>query len=151
MNIISKCCNLAFKILDGLKDVASLIGRLWIGHIFYNSGLSKIQSWGATIVLFKYDYSVPLLDPVTAAYIGTAAEFILPALLVLGLGTRLSTAAFFVYNFICVISFSFLWTNAGIAGLHDHINWGIILLLLMTYGSGRISVDFLICRFTRKY
>lgn len=133
-------------LLDNLKDAGDLVVRLWVAKIFIQSGLSKITSWATTIVLFKYSYHVPLMSPEVAAYIGTAAEFILPIFLVLGLGGRLIIFAFFIYNIVCVVSFHFLWTPAGTSGLNDHINWGLLLMFLMLHGSGRYSLDHLIHR-----
>lgn len=133
-----------FAVLDRLKDLGDLLARLWVAKIFLESGLSKLQDWGATMVLFKYDYSVPLMSPQVAAYIGTAAEFVLPVLLILGLGGRLIIFAFFAYNIICVASFHFLWTPVGSSGLNDHVDWGLLLMLLMFHGSGRFSLDHLI-------
>jgi putative oxidoreductase len=132
------------KIFDVLKDFGDLAARLWIAKIFLDAAMTKISDWGATIVLFKYVYSVPLMSPILAAYLGTAAEFILPILLILGLGGRLSIFAFFLYNLFCMVSFQFLWTPEGNAGLNDHIIWGLLLLMLMLHGSGRISLDYLI-------
>lgn len=132
--------------LNILRDAADLIARWWVAKIFFFSFLSKITDWGSTIVLFKYDYSVPFLSATTAAYLGTAAELVLPILLILGLGGRFFIFVFFVYNVICVASFHFLWTAVGAAGLDDHINWGILLMLLMFHGSGRFSLDYLLHR-----
>jgi putative oxidoreductase len=84
------------------------------------------------------------MSPTIAAYLGTGLEFLLPALLVLGLGGRLSIFIFFIYNIFCVISFHFLWTPAGQAGLFDHINWGLLLMLVMFSGPGRLSLDHLL-------
>lgn len=134
------------KLFDGSRDIGDLLIRFWIARIFFLSGMSKIASWPTTIVLFKYDYAVPLLSQTSAAYIGTAAEFILPVLLLLGLGGRLSIFAFFIYNAICMLSFSFLWTPAGTAGLDSHVIWGLLLLMLMLHGPGRLSLDYLIHR-----
>lgn len=130
--------------LDYFKSFADLVVRLWVANVFLQSALSKVTSWTSTIVLFKYSYSVPFMSPVAAAYIGTAAEFILPVLLVLGLGGRISIFCFFVYNVVCVVSFHFLFTPAGQTGLNDHINWGMLLMLLMFHGSGKFSLDYLI-------
>jgi putative oxidoreductase len=130
--------------LNDLQDIGALIVRFWVAKIFLASALSKVTDWGATIVLFKYEYAVPILSPSVAAYIGTFAEFFLPIMLILGLGGRLFVFAFFVYNIICVVSFNFLWTPSGAAGLSDHINWGLLLMLLMLNGCGRISIDYLI-------
>ncbi len=129
------------KVMNILADFGDFAARLWIAKIFFDSGMSKIVDWGATFVLFKYDYHVPLLSPMLAAYLGTAAEFILPFLLVIGLGGRISIFILFVYNVICVVSFHDLWTPAGAAGLADHISWGLLLLLLVFHGPGRFSLD----------
>ena len=130
--------------LNILKDVGDLIIRLWIAYIFISSALSKVTDWGATIVLFKYVYTVPFMSPTIAAYLGTFAEFFLPIMLVIGLGGRLLVFIFFMYNVFCVMSFHFLWTPNGAAGLADHINWGLLIMAMMLHGCGRISLDHLI-------
>lgn len=132
------------KTLDALKDVGDLIVRCWIASIFIESALSKLADFPSTISLFENVYHVPLLPPVFAAYLGTGAELVLSILLILGLGGRFFIFVFFVYNIICVISFNFLWTPNGSSGLNDHINWGLLLMMLMFHGSGRISLDYLI-------
>lgn len=128
-------------LLNILKDVGDLIVRLWIAKIFLASAMTKIGDWGSTIVLFKYVYTVPFISPVVAAYLGTFAEFFLPVMLILGLGGRLFVFIFFSYNVFCVLSFHFLWTPSGAAGLADHINWGLLIMMLMLHGCGRISLD----------
>jgi putative oxidoreductase len=135
-----------FKSLDILAPVGDLLARLWIAKIFFLSGLTKIASWQTTVMLFTNAYHVPLLPPVAAAYLGTGFELILPVFLVLGLGGRFLIFVFFLYNVMCVISFHFLWTPAGQAGLDDHVNWGLLLMLLMFHGEGKISLDYLIHR-----
>ncbi len=130
------------RLLDWLKPLASLLARFWIAYIFFQSGLTKINDMAGTVMLFANQYQVPLLPPTVAAYLGTSLELLLPVLLVLGLGGRFSLFVFFVYNIACVISFHFLLTPAGAPGLADHISWGIILLLLMVHGMGKISADY---------
>lgn len=127
-----------------LRSLGYLLVRLDIAWIFFKSGLSKITYWPGTVMTFKDQYHVPLMSPVFAAYLGTGLEFLLPVLLVLGLGGRISIFCFFIYNIICVISFHFLWTPAGSVGLIDHLNWGLLLLLILFHGSGRLSLDHLI-------
>lgn len=130
------------KLLNILKPFGDLLARIWVAKIFFMSGIDKIQNWQSTLMLFENVYHVPLLPPVWAAYLGTAAEIILPILLVLGLGGRFFIFIFFIYNIICVISFNFLWTLAGEAGLNCHIAWGLLLMMLMFHGSGKISLDY---------
>jgi putative oxidoreductase len=127
-----------------LAPFGDLIARIWVAQIFFMSGLTKVQSWQSTMMLFTHVYHVPLLSPYVAAVMGTAAELILPVLLVLGFGGRFMIFIFFCYNAICAISYPFLWTSEGAAGLAQHVNWGILLMLMMFHGSGAISLDNLI-------
>ncbi len=127
--------------LNFLTPLGDLLVRLWIAYIFFHAGMLKLQSWETTLSLFTYEYHVPLLTPYAAAFIGTAAELILPILLVLGLGGRFCILIFFVYNLTAAVSYPFLWTSEGSMGLQEHINWGLLLLLLMLHGSGKLSLD----------
>jgi putative oxidoreductase len=131
-------------LLNRFKDLGDFIIRCWVANVFFTSGMSKLADWDTTLVLFKYVYSTPFMSPAIAAYIGTGVELIFPILLVLGLGGRLFLFCFFVYNIICVLSFHFLLTPMGTAGLDDHIMWGLLLMMLMFHGMGRFSLDHLI-------
>lgn len=131
-----------FKLLDFLTPLADLLARLWVSWMFFKAGLVKIQAWESTVHLFAYQYSVPVLSPTVAAIIGTALELILPVLLVIGLGGRITIFIFFLYNIVAVASYHFLWTPEGWNGLAQHINWGLLLALLMTHGPGKLSLDY---------
>ena len=130
-----------------LAPVGDLLARIWVAQVFFMSGLVKVQAWQSTKMLFQHVYQVPLLPPDFAAVLGTGAELILPVLLVLGLGGRFLIFVFFCYNAICAISYPFLWTSEGAAGLSQHINWGLLLMLMMFHGSGKLSLDDLIHRY----
>lgn len=132
------------KFLNVFAPVADLLARCWIAYVFFIAGVAKITDWQTTLMLFAHEYQVPLIPTDIAAYLGTAFELILPLLLVLGLGGRITIFLFFMYNFLCVCSFHFLWTPEGTHGLYQHINWGLILLLLMVHGPGKISLDYVI-------
>lgn len=129
--------------LEGyLAPILDLTIRCWVGMVFFQSGLVKIQSWDTTLALFEHEYVVPVISPVLAAYLGTAAELVLPILLVLGLGGRLFAAALFVFNIIAVISYP----DLGEVGLKDHQYWGLLLLVTLMHGPGKLSIDYLIRR-----
>src|SRR3989344_489879 len=130
------------KFLRFLSPVGDLIVRFWLAKIFFDSGLTKIQSWESTVLLFTNAYHVPLLSPPVAAFLGTACELILPVLLVLGLGGRIAIFIFFIYNIVAMISYNFLWTPSGAAGLEEHINWALLLMVLMLHGPGKLSIDY---------
>ncbi|HLD16230.1 MAG TPA: DoxX family protein [Coxiellaceae bacterium] len=128
--------------LKWLAPVGDLVVRIWLAKIFFESGLTKIQSWESTVLLFTNLYHVPLLPPAMAAFLGTACEIILPVLLLIGLGGRIMILIFFIYNIVAMISYNFLWTPAGAAGLEEHINWALLLMVLMLHGPGKLSIDY---------
>ena len=125
-----------------LAPTVNLGFRIWVGWIFFKSGLTKIQSMDTTIMLFEYEYEVPLLPPDVAAYMGTFAELILPVLLILGIGGRFAAFALFVFNIVAVLSYPSL----SEIGKVWHYAWGIALVPAMLYGPGTLSVDSFIRR-----
>jgi putative oxidoreductase len=90
--------------------------------------------------LFEYEYHVPLIPWELAAYMGTAAELVLPVFMVLGLFTRPMAAILFVFNIIAVVSYPLLWEK----GFYDHQLWGLMILIVVVWGPGSISTDRLI-------
>ncbi|NOX91867.1 MAG: DoxX family protein [Gammaproteobacteria bacterium] len=131
-----------YEKLDWLSPLSILAIRLWVAWVFFKSGLTKINSWDSTLYLFEYEYAVPLLSPEMAAYLGTAAELSLPVLLALGLAGRFGAIALFIFNIIAVLSYPDL--NA--AGIRDHQVWGIMLLVPLLHGPGKLSIDYLLCK-----
>ena len=140
MNLINAVIRLARPVIRALESLTPLLLlgiRLWVANVFWKSGLTKIQSWDSTLALFTYEYHVPLLSPSLAAVLGTSVELGFPVLLSLGLAGRLSAGVLFVFNIIAVISYPEL----SEVGLKDHQYWGMLLLVPLLYGPGRISVD----------
>ena len=146
INLFTKGLRPFLWLMDFLQPVGDLAARCWVAWIFFKAGLVKIESWDATLMLFRYEYQVPILPSDWAAVIGTGAELLLPILLVIGLGGRLTILLLFIYNIVAMISYPFLWTAEGAAGFDFHVNWGILLALLMFHGSGKLSVDYWIRR-----
>lgn len=119
------------------SSVVNLGLRLYLAEVFFTSGMTKIQSWDTTLMLFEYEYAVPFLSPAMAAYIGTGAELILPVLLLLGLGGRFAAIALFIFNIVAVISYPTL----NDAGKVWHYLWGLAFVLPILYGPGKLSID----------
>ena len=129
-----------YRGLDWLAPLGVLGLRLWVANVFWKSGLTKIQSWDSTVLLFTYEYQVPLLPPEVAAGLGTAVELAMPPLLALGLFGRGAAGILFVFNIIAVVSYPGL----NDAGLRDHQVWGLMLLIPLLQGPGKLSLDALI-------
>lgn len=133
----------SLRIAEGwVAPVLDLGIRALVGTAFFQSGLTKIASWSTTLALFENEYAVPVLPPEAAAYLGTAAELSLPVFLVLGLGGRFAAAALFVFNIVAAISYP----DLSPAGLKDHQYWGLLLLITLFHGPGRLSLDHLLRR-----
>jgi uncharacterized membrane protein YphA (DoxX/SURF4 family) len=60
--------------LKPLQDVVLLIARSWVAWVFFKAGVLKFQSWDVAVMLFEYEYSVPVFDPFMAALIATMIE-----------------------------------------------------------------------------
>jgi putative oxidoreductase len=129
------------RLLAWLAPAGDLVIRLWVANVFLKSGLTKIAGWDSTLFLFSNEYHVPLLPPELAAYLGTFAELCFPVLLALGLGTRFSALALFIFNIFAVVSYPFLWTEEGQVGFTNHVTWGLLLLVPMLHGAGKLSLD----------
>ena len=125
------------EFLNHMSPLGDLLLRLWVAYAFWVSGLTKIQTWDSTLYLFQEEYSVPLLPPELAAYLGTAVELAFPALLAFGLLGRFAAGVLFLFNIVAVISYPDL--NA--AGLEQHKVWGIMLLVCLLHGPGKLSLD----------
>lgn len=111
--------------------------RLWLAQIFFQAGLSKIATWSSTMFLFESEYAVPLLPPAVAALLATGIELVIPPLLALGLFTRLSAITLFAFNLVAMFSYPGLSET----GRELHLYWGFMLLALVAYGGGALSLD----------
>ncbi|GIC78636.1 DoxX family protein [Moritella sp. F3] len=125
-----------------LEPVALLTARVYVGWAFFSSGLTKLNNWDSTLFLFEEEYSVPLLPYELAAYLGTAAEIILPLLLMAGLTSRFSALGLFFVNIVAVISLE----DIAAAAYAQHVLWGTLLLQVVIFSGGRFALDHFIKR-----
>ena len=119
--------------------VLALPLRFAVATVFWNSGMTKLADWNATLSLFTDEYQVPLLPPELAANLALAIEITMPVLLVLGLLTR--AAALLLLAMTAVIEV-FVYPQAW----PTHIQWAAMLLVLLCRGAGNFSLDALIQR-----
>ena len=138
------------------EDIGLLFARFILATIFWRSGQTKIEGfqldlidmkfqWGwpvmaeSTLFLFEYEYNLPLLSPGFAALLATLAEHFLPLLLLLGFLTRSSALMLLVMTLVIQI---FVYPDAWVT----HGLWGALLLVLISRGAGRLSLDALMQR-----
>jgi putative oxidoreductase len=127
----------AARQIDRLQPLLLLGFRLYVARVFFMSGLTKIHDWSITVALFTDEYHVPVLPPAIAALMGTATELSMPVLLALGLATRFGALVLFFFNIVAVVSYASLPDGA----VKDHYLWGVLILVLLVFGPGRISLD----------
>jgi len=114
--------------------------RLYVANVFWKSGLTKIEDWDKTVYLFTEVYHVPVLSPEWAAALGTVGELLFPPLLALGLAARFAALSLSAVNVVAVISFWHVLSQNE-AALMSHFYWGVMLLVTLLHGPGRLSVD----------
>ncbi|MGE5130026.1 MAG: DoxX family protein [Sphingomonadaceae bacterium] len=135
--------------LRPLGHIVDLVIRLDVALAFFKSGLVKIGNWDGTLYLFQNEYHVPLLPPHFAAVAGTFGELFFPPLLALGLAARFSALSLSVVNVIAVVSYwHVLGTNE--AALSSHYYWALLLLITLSHGPGKLSLDHLVARRERR-
>ncbi len=127
-----------------LQSGLALGVRWWIAWQFLKSGWLKINSWDTTLFLFKEEYRVPFASPEFAAIAGTGGELIFPLLLIVGLFGRLSAIGLSAVNAMAVYAYAHVLLSEGFeAALGQHFLWGFMLLVIVVYGPGKVSLDYL--------
>ena len=137
--------NCVHKISEKLLPLWDVWARLFIANIFWKSGLTKIDDWGATLWLFKHEYKMGFISDL-AAYGGTGLELLGPIFLVLGLGTRFAALGLFILSITVELTYH---------SSDTHYFWMLITGILFLRGADRLSLDYWIgkkypCAFSEK-
>ncbi len=123
-------------------DILALMARLSIAGVFWRSGQTKVDGFHVTdaaLYLFETDYRLPVLSPWLAAHLAAVSEHLFPALLVAGLLSRLSALALLAMTLVIEV---FVYPDAWPV----HGTWAVCLLVILSGGPGRFSLDALLAR-----
>jgi putative oxidoreductase len=133
------------------ESLIALLARFSIAAVFWNSGQTKVEGFainlvsgtfefgmprlsGSAVDLFRDEYRLPLLPPELAAWLATVGEHALPALLLLGLGTRFAAAGLLAMTAVIqILVYPGAYATHGV--------WAAVLLWLMVRGPGVLSLD----------
>lgn len=154
LNLLTRVPEQLFRTLP--EALILLLTRFALATVFWLSGQTKIEGFAfnpvagqfefglptikeSTFFLFEYEYTLPLIPANLAAYLATAAEHVLPILLILGLFTRLGAVGILAMTLVIQI---FVYPSAYAL----HASWAAMALLLMKQGAGRVSLDNLLTR-----
>ena len=138
------------------ESAIALLARFALAGVFWRSGQTKIEGlaldfvegrvelgWprlsAGAVELFRDEYRLPLLPPEWGAVLAAAGEHLLPALLLVGLTTRLSAAGLLAMTAVIqLLVYPGAWPTHGV--------WAAALLWLMLRGPGAFSLDELLAR-----
>jgi putative oxidoreductase len=85
--------------------------------------------------LFGAEYPFPQPDLIALA--AGVAEVALPTLLIIGLGTRYAGLGLLIMTGVIQLSFPEGWANF-------HLYWASLALAIMTFGPGKIALDYVL-------
>jgi putative oxidoreductase len=158
--------------IDGFVSACSLLPyalvalalRLLMARVFFLDGQTKIdgphlaygfhgfdvsvilpmQVKAETVFTFMTQYAALPVPGAIAAYLVGYAEFVLPLMLVLGFGTRIAALGLLIMTAMIQVFVmpQALWTT--------HIYWAALLLVLISLGPGKISLDHVIHWLSRR-
>jgi len=125
-------------------DYLKLWFRLWVAQVFFLSGRSKAGDGYLEIndfqgILFKEEYGISFMDPEILAQLALYAETFFPLMVIAGLGTRIGAAGLLAMTLFIQI---FVYPGHFI----EHATWMAVLIPLMLFGAGKISLDQLVVR-----
>lgn len=126
--------------------IQGLLCRWGVAAVFWRSGRTKVTGFAineTTYDLFRDEYQVPLLPPELAAVLATVSEHLFPALLVIGLASRLSAAALLGMTLVIQV---FVYPGSW----PDHLLWASALVYVLTRGPGAVSLDHYVFRGGRR-
>ncbi len=128
--------NTYLKYVDFLENYLSAILllaiRIWIGLVFFKSGLTKFFNIDSAILLFEHEYSLPLISAEFAAISATIFELGCGAALIAGLLTRITTLPLIGMTLVIQL---LVFQN------QEHFYWLFLLSTLAIYGGGMLSID----------
>ena len=125
----ARCVGVLERPLGALID---LLIRLVLAQIFFTSGVLKLADWDTALYLAANEYPVSWMDPVTAAWLGVAVEFLGSLLLASGLATRLAAVALLALTVVIQLEYR---------ALDMQMFWAVLLGWYVVRGAGPLSLD----------
>lgn len=132
------------KKLENLNDIPLLFIRLVLAYGFYGPAMTK---WGNISGIAEWFGSMGIPLPTLNAYVVASTELAGVVLLTFGLATRLISIPLIITMLVAIGSVHLKnGFEAGNNGFEIPLYYLIMLLVLVTNGAGKFSVDYLISR-----
>ncbi|MFO8000955.1 MAG: DoxX family protein [Marinilabilia sp.] len=131
-----------------LKSFSLLALRLVLAYGFFQPAMNKVGNVSGIAEWFgSMNYPLPLFN----AYLATGTEVLGVILLTFGLGTRIISIPLIIVMLVAI--FTVHLSNGFAAadnGFEIALYYGLMLLILLTHGAGKISLDHLIGNIRKK-
>jgi putative oxidoreductase len=125
-------------------SLTQFVLRIALATPFWRSGINKwdgfLQLNDTAVLLFSDEFKLHLPGgpysfpaPEAMAFLVASAEILFPALLVLGLVTRLAASALLAMTLVVELTVPDGWPV--------HVTWAAMALGIMAWGPGRLSLD----------
>ncbi|HHD77390.1 MAG TPA: DoxX family protein [Campylobacteraceae bacterium] len=130
------------RLLDHLRSPALLLARLAVAYGFYEPAMMKWADISATANWFD-SIGIPL--PTLNAYMAATTEITGVVLLTLGLFTRLISLPMIVVMIVAILTVHLPHGfSAGENGFEIPLYYMLFLLIFVSHGAGRFSLDYLL-------
>jgi len=135
--------------LFGLAPISltTLVLRVALALPFLRAGQTDWDGWFtlsfgvkarfADLRLHWFGAEYPFPEPDLMALAASVAEVALPALLIVGLGTRYAALGLLVMTGVIQLCFPDGWANF-------HLYWASLALAVVTFGPGKIALDYVL-------
>lgn len=126
-------------ILNNGQSVALLFLRLILAYGFWETGKTKWEDINSVAEWFE---SIGIIAPKLNAYLAATTEVAGAFLLILGLGTRLISIPLIITMIVAIKTVH--WENgfsAGENGYEIPLYFMLMLIVLLTFGAGKLSAD----------
>ena len=136
------------SIVNKGQDLALLFLRLILAYGFWEPAKTK---WADINSVAEWFGSIGIFAPKLNAYLAASTEMAGVFLLILGLGTRIISIPLIITMLVAIKTVH--WANgfpAGDNGYEIPLYFMLMLIVLVTFGAGKISVDHFIKKFINK-
>lgn len=128
--------------LTKLKDIHLLAVRLVLAYGFYGPAVMKWQNINSIAEWFG-ELGIPL--PTLNAYISASTEIAGVVLLTLGLASRIISIPLIIVMIVAIVTVHIdNGFEAGNNGFEIPLYYILLVLVILIYGAGKLSVDYLI-------
>ena len=125
--------------LAKLKDMHLLVVRLILAYGFYNPAIMKWQNINSIAEWFG-EMGIPL--PTLNAYMAASTEMAGVVLLTLGLASRIISIPLIFVMIVAIVTVHLgNGFEAGNNGYEISVYYILLLLVILIYGAGKLSVD----------